>query len=81
MEIPDRLLEDAFWELENDLNKEVFKDCEEIASNKEQARQLYINVRAMHFMLLEKKQRSDEAVELNETDEIWDQMKKDELQN
>ncbi|MGY8712963.1 MAG: hypothetical protein ACKVJ1_03715 [Verrucomicrobiia bacterium] len=77
MNIPQRLLEEGFWELENDLNEEVFKDCKEIATNHEQARQLYINVRAMHFMLLEKKQRLEESHEIKRTEEIWDQMKKD----
>jgi len=75
--IPQRLKEEAFWELENDLQLEVFRECEKITSSKEEARQLYINVRAMHFILLEKKQKIQEGQELVRTEEIWDEMKKE----
>ena len=77
MNIPDRILEDAFWELENDIREEVFIECKEIAKTQEEARQLYIRVRAMHFMHLEKKQKINDAKELVKTEEIWDKMKKD----
>ena len=75
MNIPERLLEDAFWELENELNEEVWGECKEIASSNAQARQLYIKVRAMHFMLIEKKHRIEEARQLVKTEELWDQIK------
>lgn len=77
MRIPDRLSEDAFWELENQPNLEVLEDCLQIAKNKAQARQLYIKVRAMHFMLIEKKNSHEEAKRLLKTEELWDEMKKD----
>lgn len=77
MEIPQRLLEDAFWELENEPDEEILLECIEISGSKEHARQLYVKVRAMHFMMLEKKQRLDEAREIVKTEELWDQMKKD----
>jgi len=77
MEIPQWLLEDAFWELDNEPDEEILQECQEIAGSKEHARQLYIKVRAMHFMMLEKKQRLDEAREIVKTEELWDQMKKD----
>jgi intein/homing endonuclease len=76
VKIPDRLAEDAFWELENNPNLEVLKDCEQIASNNEQSRELYIKVRAMHFMLIEKKNSIDEARRLVKTEELWDELKK-----
>ena len=34
-------------------------------------------VRGMHFMMLEKKQRLDEAKEIVKAEELWDRMKKD----
>ena len=77
MKIPDRLAEDAFWELENNPNLEVLKDCEQIASNNEQSRELYIKVRAMHFMLIEKKNSIEEARRLVKTEELWDDIKRD----
>ena len=75
MNIPERLLEDAFWELENELNEEVWKECKEIASSNAHARQLYIKVRAMHFMLIEKKHRIGEARQLVKAEELWDELK------
>mgnify|MGYP000067513266 CR=1 FL=1 len=81
MNIPDRLLVEAFWELENNLNSEVFADCSDITSNSNQARELYINFRAMHFMLLEKNQKKNDAAQLIRTEEIWDQMKKESREN
>ena len=77
MEIPERLLEDAFWELENEPDDDILQECQDIAGSKEQARQLYIRVRAMHFMLIEKKHRMEEARKLVETEELWDEMKKE----
>ena len=77
MEIPQRLLEDAFWELDNEPDEEILRECQEIAGTKEQTRQLYIKVRGMHFMMLEKKQRLDEAKEIVKAEELWDGMKKD----
>ena len=77
MEIPQRLLEDAFWELDNEPDEEILRECQEIAGSNEHARQLYIKVRAMHFMMLEKKQRLDDAREIVKAEELWDQMKKD----
>jgi methylphosphotriester-DNA--protein-cysteine methyltransferase len=77
MEIPQRLLEDAFWELDNEPDDEILQECQEIAGSKEHARQLYIKVRAMHFMMLEKKHRLEETRELVKAEELWDQMKKD----
>lgn len=77
MEIAQRLLEDAFWELENEPDEEILRECQEIAGSNEHARQLYIKVRAMHFLMLEKKQRLDEAREIVKAEELWDQMKKD----
>lgn len=77
MEIAQRLLEDAFWELENEPDEEILRECQEIARSNEHARQLYIKVRAMHFLMLEKKQRLDEAREIVKAEELWDQMKKD----
>ena len=77
MKIPQRLLEDAFWELDNEPDEEILRECQEIAGTKEQARELYIKVRAMHFMMLEKKQRLDEAKEIVKAEELWDRMKKD----
>jgi methylphosphotriester-DNA--protein-cysteine methyltransferase len=77
MEIPQRLLEDAFWELDNEPDDEILQECQEIAGSKEYARQLYIKVRAMHFMMLEKKHRLEETRELVKAEELWDQMKKD----
>ena len=77
MEIPQRLLEDAFWELENEPDVEILQECQEITGSNEHARQLYIKVRAMHFMMLEKKQRLDDAREIVKAEELWDQMKKD----
>ena len=77
MEIPQRLLEDAFWELDNEPDEEILRECQEISGTKEQARELYIKVRAMHFMMLEKKQRLDEVKEIVKTEELWDRMKKD----
>ena len=81
MNIPDRLLVEAFWELENNLNSEVFADFSDITSNPNQARELYINFRAMHFMLLEKNQKKNDAAQLIRTEEIWDQMKKESREN
>ena len=81
MNIPDRLLVEAFWELENNLNSEVFADFSDITSNSNQARELYINFRAMHFMLLEKNQKKNDAAQLIRTEEIWDQMKKESREN
>lgn len=77
MEIPQRLFEDAFWELDNEPDEEILRECQEIAGSEEQARQLYIKVRGMHFMMLEKKQRLDEAKEIVKAEELWDRMKKD----
>lgn len=77
MEIPQRLLEDAFWELDNEPDEEILRECQEIAGTKEQTRELYIKVRAMHFMMLEKRQRLDEAREIVKAEELWDRMKKD----
>ena len=77
MYIPQRLLEDAFWELDNEPDEEILWECYEIARSEEQARQLYIKVRGMHFMMLEKKQRLDEAKEIVKAEELWDRMKKD----
>ena len=77
MEIPQRLLEDAFWELDNEPDEEILRECQELAGTKEQARELYIKVRAMHFMMLEKRQRLDEAREIVKAEELWDRMKKD----
>ena len=77
MEIPQRLLEDAFWELDNEPDEEILRECQEIAGTKEQTRGLYIKVRAMHFMMLEKRQRLDEAREIVKAEELWDRMKKD----
>ena len=77
MEIAQRLLVDAFWELENEPVEEILRECQEIAGSNEHARQLYIKVRAMHFLMLEKKQRLDEAREIVKAEELWDQMKKD----
>ena len=77
MEIPERLLEDAFWELENEPDDDILQECQDIVGSKEQARQLYIRVRAMHFMLIEKKHRIEEARKLVETEELWDEMKKE----
>ena len=77
MEIPQRLLEDAFWELDNEPDEEILRECQEIAGTKQQARELYIKVRAMHFIMLEKKQRLDEAREIVKAEELWDRMKKD----
>ena len=81
MDIPNRLLEDAFWELENELNEEVWDECKNIASTNTQARQLYIRVRAMHFMLIEKKHRIDEARKIVETEQLWDEMKSEKKSN
>ena len=72
---------EAFWELENNLNSEVFADFSDITSNSNQARELYINFRAMHFMLLEKNQKKNDAAQLIRTEEIWDQMKKESREN
>ena len=77
MDIPQKLLEDAFWELENEPDDDILQECQDIAGSKEHARQLYIKVRAMHFVMLEKKHRLDEARELVKTEELWDQMKKE----
>jgi hypothetical protein len=77
MEIPERLLEDAFWELENEPDNDILQECKDIASTNAHARQLYIRVRAMHFMLIEKKHRIEEARKLVETEELWDEMKKE----
>ena len=77
MKIPERLFEDAFWELENEPDDDILQECQDIAGSKEHARQLYIKVRAMHFVMLEKKHRLDEARELVKTEELWDQMKKE----
>ena len=77
MEIPQRLLEDAFWELDNEPDDEILWECQEIAGSNEHARQLYIKVRAMHFLMLEKKQRLDEAREIVKAEELWDRMKKE----
>tara|TARA_Y100000588_G_C13735924_1_gene703497 strand:- start:166 stop:411 length:246 start_codon:yes stop_codon:yes gene_type:complete len=79
MIIPERLLEDAFWELENELNEEVWDECKDIASTNAHTRQLYIKVRAMHFMLIEKKHRIDEARQLVKAEELWDQYKRENL--
>tara|TARA_B100002019_G_scaffold164551_1_gene142096 strand:- start:4557 stop:4802 length:246 start_codon:yes stop_codon:yes gene_type:complete len=76
MKIPDRLAEEAFWELENNTNLEVLEDCNRIAKNKAQARELYIKVRAMHFMLIERKNSIEEDRRLVKTEELWDEMKK-----
>ena len=76
MKIPERLAEEAFWELENNTNLEVLNDCLQIAKNKAQARELYIKVRAMHFMLIEKKNSIEEAKRLVKTEELWDEIKK-----
>ena len=76
MEIPDRLAEEAFWELEKNTNLEVIEECNRIAKNEAQARELYIKVRAMHFMLIERKNSIDEARRLVKTEELWDEMKK-----
>jgi methylphosphotriester-DNA--protein-cysteine methyltransferase len=77
MDIPQRLLEDAFWELENEPDDDILQECQDIAGSKEHARQLYIKVRAMHFVMLEKKHRIEEARQLVETEELWDEMKKE----
>ena len=42
MNIPERLPEDAFWELENELNEEVWDECKTIAST---------NAHASNFIL------------------------------
>ena len=75
MKIPNRLLEDAFWELENEPDKDILKECKDIASTNAHARQLYIKVRAMHFMLIEKKHRIGEARQLVKAEELWDELK------
>lgn len=77
MKIPERLLEDAFWELENEPDDDILQECKDIAGSKEHARQLYIKVRAMHFVMLEKKHRLEEARQLVITEELWDEMKKE----
>jgi methylphosphotriester-DNA--protein-cysteine methyltransferase len=77
MKIPERLLEDAFWELENEPDDDILQECQDIAGSKEHARQLYIKVRAMHFVMLEKKHRLEEARQLVITEELWDEMKKE----
>ena len=77
MDIPQRLLVDAFWELENEPDDDILQECQDIAGSKEHARQLYIKVRAMHFVMLEKKHRIEEARQLVETEELWDEMKKE----
>ena len=79
MKIPNRLLEDAFWELENEPDKDILKECKDIASTNAHTRQLYIKVRAMHFMLIEKKHRIDEARQLVKAEELWDQYKRENL--
>jgi hypothetical protein len=76
VKIPDRLAEEAFWELENNPNLEVLEDCKKITPTNRQARELYIKVRAMHFMLIEKKKSINEARKLVKTEELWDELKR-----
>ena len=76
--IPQRFLEDAFWELDNDRNEEIFADCLEVTKSKANARELYIVVRAKHFINLEHKQKKQQYFDILKTEEIWNEMKKQE---
>lgn len=74
--IPQRFLEDAFWELDNERDEETFSECLKITKSKANARELYIVVRAKHFINLERKQKKQEFFDIIETEKIWDEMKK-----
>ena len=74
--IPQRLLEDAFWELENQVDNETYQDCLDVTKSKSYARELYLVVRARHFQNLEAKQKKQEYFEILKTEEIWNEMKK-----
>ena len=75
MKIPERLAEEAFWELENNTNLEVLNDCLQIAKNKAQARELILKLEQCTSCLLRRKP-IEEAKRLIKTEELWDEIKK-----